>query len=193
VPRAGRLVLAAAAMAFLPVLLVLGESFSSLRLFEILGEEAANLSGRDLLWPEFEAVASRAPWFGWGLGSGNLVVPRDGELARLLRTSAAHNEYLRIQVEGGHVGRMLLIGLFVAWIVSRTRRLPGLERTVMSLIFVAYAAHAATDNILISTPACVFFAFVAAVCVERASPNGARGARRSMPSRRAGRKAATAA
>jgi hypothetical protein len=31
------------------------------------------------------------------------------------------------------------------------------------LAFIAYAGHASTDNVLISTPACVLFAFVAAV------------------------------
>jgi hypothetical protein len=33
----------------------------------------------------------------------------------------------------------------------------------MRLAFAAYAAHAITDNLLISTPACVMFAFVTAV------------------------------
>jgi hypothetical protein len=33
----------------------------------------------------------------------------------------------------------------------------------MSLIFIAFAAHAVTDNVLISTPASVLFTFVAAV------------------------------
>ena len=78
----------------------------------------------------------------------------------------AHNEYLRLQVEGGYIGRGLLILLFVVWIASHTSRLPRLERTVMRLIFVVYAAHAATDNVLISSPACVFFAFAAAVFAE---------------------------
>ncbi len=33
----------------------------------------------------------------------------------------------------------------------------------MRLVFVAFAAHASTDNVLISTTACVFFAFATAV------------------------------
>jgi hypothetical protein len=64
----------------------------------------------------------------------------------------------------------LLIALFVAWVTSRTSRLRRLERLVMRLIFLTYAAHAATDNVLISTPACVFFAFVAAVFAEADDP-----------------------
>jgi O-antigen ligase len=166
VPRAHRLVLIAVGIVAVPAILVLGESFGSLRIFEVMDGQASNLSGRDLLWPAFEAASAQAPWFGWGLGSGNLVIPHDGPIAVLLRTWAAHNEYLRIQVEGGYVGRTLLIVLFVLWATSHTRRLPPLERLVTRLIFVTFAAHAMTDNVLISTPACVFFAFVAAVYAE---------------------------
>jgi O-antigen ligase len=166
VPRAHRLILFGAAMLAAPVLLVAGEAYSSLRLFETIAGDASNLSGRDLLWTEFEAAATQAPWFGWGIGSGNLVIPHDSQLAQLLGTSAAHNEYLRIRVEGGYIGLTLLIVSFVAWVTSRTSRLRRLERMVMRLIFLTYAAHAATDNVLISTPACVFFAFVAAVYAE---------------------------
>jgi O-antigen ligase len=171
VPRAHRLVLVAALAVTVPLLLVLGEAYTSLRLFEVLeGGESAHLSGRDLLWPAFEAASAQAPWFGWGLGSGNLVIPHDGPIAQLLRTWAAHNEYLRLQVEGGYIGRGLLFVLFVLWTRSHTRRLPRMEALVMRLIFLAYAAHAFTDNVLISTPACVFFAFVAAVYADANEP-----------------------
>jgi O-antigen ligase len=170
VPLAHRLVLTAAGAAVIPVLLVVGESFTSLRLFAVLAGEAGNLSGRDLLWPIFEAASAQAPWFGWGLGAGNVVIPYQSELAQLLHTWAAHNEYLRLRVEGGRIGLTLLFLLFVAWIVSHTRQLPPRERLVMRLIFLAYAAHAITDNVLISTPACVFFAFTAAVFGETPSP-----------------------
>ena len=166
VPRAHRLAWLAAGIATVPVLLVIGENYSALRMFEVLSGEPGQLSGREMLWPAFEAAAAQAPWFGWGIGSGNLVIPRDGPIATLLRTWAAHNEYLRIQVEGGYVGRGLLIGCFVAWATLRTRRLPPLERLVTRLIFLTFAAHAFTDNVLISTPACVFFALLAAVFAE---------------------------
>jgi O-antigen ligase len=166
VPRAHRLALLAGGLAAVPVLLVIGENVGALRMFEVLSGEPGQLSGRDMLWPAFEAAAAQAPWFGWGIGSGNLVIPRDGPIATLLRTWAAHNEYLRIQVEGGYVGRGLLIGCFVVWATLRTRRLGALERLVTRLIFLTFAAHAFTDNVLISTPACVLFALLAAVFAE---------------------------
>ena len=40
----------------------------------------------------------------------------------------------------------------------------------MRLVFVTFAAHAVTDNVLISTPACVFFAFIAAIYAEAMMP-----------------------
>ena len=163
VPRAHRLALCLIGLVALPPLLLAGTSVGSLRLFALAAGDAGHLSGRDLLWPLFEAAAAQAPWFGWGLGAGNLVVPQQGQVAQLLRTWAAHNEYLRLRVEGGGVGLGVLIALFVLWVATRTRRLPPTERVVMRLAFVALALHAATDNVLISTPACVFFAFAAAV------------------------------
>lgn len=166
IPRTRGLVMVAAGIFAVPILLVLGESFSSLRLFTVLGNEAGNLSGRELLWTAIEAAADQAPWFGWGLGAGNVIIPHDGQIAQLLRTWAAHNEYLRMRVEGGAIGLALLILLFVLWAAAHTRRLPPLERLVMRLVLLAFAAHAVTDNVLISTPACVFFAFTAAVFAE---------------------------
>jgi O-antigen ligase len=86
----------------------------------------------------------------------------------MLHTWAAHNEYLRIQVEGGMIGEALLIALFAAWAIVRTRRLAASDRRIMRLAFLALACHAFTDNVLISTPACVMFAFVTAVFARRA-------------------------
>ena len=147
----------------LPVGFALADTLSGVRLFNVLSNEASNLSGRDILWPLFEKAADRSPWVGWGVGAGNAVIPQDSDVARLLGTFAAHNEYLRIRVEGGWLGLGLLVLLFAAWTRQHTARLPPSERAAMRLIFLAFAAHAATDNVLISTSACVLFTFVSAV------------------------------
>jgi O-antigen ligase len=81
----------------------------------------------------------------------------------MLHTWAAHNEYLRMEVEGGQAGRAMVIALFAAWALCGSARLATAERRIMRLVFVAFAAHGFTDNVLISTPAGVLFAFVAAV------------------------------
>jgi O-antigen ligase len=162
-PARERLLLILAVLAVLPVLVALAGDLSNIRLFNVVENEATDLSGRSLLWPSFQDAASLSPWFGWGVGAGNAVIPADSAIVQQLHTWAAHNEYLRINVEGGLVGRTLLIGLFAAWIVVGTRHLHPADRRIIRLAFIAYAGHASTDNVLISTPACVMFAFVTAI------------------------------
>jgi O-antigen ligase len=162
-PWRRRLALLLGITAVLPLAVAAAGALVDLRLFNLLNGEAGNLSGRDLLWPEFERAASASPWFGWGLGAGNVIIPSTSELARTIGSWAAHNEYLRMAAEGGQIGRGLLILLFFLWVFRHTSRLCRSERVVMRLVFVAFACHAYTDNVLISTSACVFFTFVAAV------------------------------
>lgn len=162
-PVRWRLLLVLSVLAVLPMMAVLAGDLASVRLFNLLNSDFGNLSGREYLWPWFEAAAADSPWFGWGIGAGNVVIPPEGEIARLLHTWAAHNEYLRIQVEGGQVGRALLILLFILWVRGNTGRLCASDRGILRLAFLALAVHAGTDNVLISTPACVLFAFATAV------------------------------
>jgi O-antigen ligase len=162
-PARTRLMLALASAAVVPALVLFSGDLSGVRLFNVVANQAADLSGRGLLWPAFQAAADQSPWFGWGIGAGNAVIPPDGRIAKVLHTWAAHNEYLRMEVEGGQVGRTLLICLFAAWVTVRTRPLPLADRRIMRLAFLAFACHAFTDNVLISTPACVLFAFATAV------------------------------
>ncbi len=68
-----------------------------------------------------------------------------------------------MQVEGGAIGLGLLIGLFFLWVVYHTRALIRTDKVIMRLVFLGFAAHASTDNVLISTTACVFFTFSTAV------------------------------
>jgi O-antigen ligase len=160
-PHARRLLLLLGACA-LPILVLFAGELTDARLFNVVETEAGDLSGRNLLWPWFEAAAAQSPWIGWGIGAGNMIIPPDGPIARLLHTWAAHNEYLRIEVEGGQIGRALLILLFVAWVIRGTKRIKRAEGRILRFAFIAFAAHAATDNVLISTPVCVLLAFTTA-------------------------------
>jgi O-Antigen ligase len=166
-PARDRLVLVLGALALLPLLALLAGNLEDIRLFNVVVNETANLSGRGMLWPRFEDAAAQSPCFGWGIGAGNAVIPSDGQIAQILHTWAAHNEYLRIDVEGGLVGRTLLIVLFASWVIVHTRELRVSDRRIMRLAFLALAGHALIDNVLISTPACVMFAFVTAVFARR--------------------------
>jgi O-antigen ligase len=158
-----RLVLILSVLALLPALTLFAGDLQDLRLFNVIVSETTNLSGRSLLWPNFEDAAAQSPWFGWGVGAGNVVISPDAPVAQMLHTWAAHNEYLRIDVEGGLLGRTLLIALFAGWAIVHTRDLRRSDRFIMRLAFVALAGHAFTDNVLISTPACVMLTFATAV------------------------------
>jgi O-antigen ligase len=162
-PLHRRLLLILAGAVAAPVMLLFAGDLSDIRLFNVVTNYAGDLSGRGLLWPAFEAASAQSPWFGWGIGAGNAVIPPDGPIARTLHTWAAHNEYLRMEVEGGQIGRTAFIGLFAAWVIIHTRVLRPSDRRIMRLAFVAFACHALTDNVLISTPACVLFALATAV------------------------------
>lgn len=169
-----RLLLMLSVSAMVAILALFAGNLEDIRLFNVVVNETSNLSGRDLLWPEFEAAAARSPWFGWGIGAGNAVVSPNGQVVQVLHTWAAHNEYLRMGVEGGLFGRTLLIGLFAGWVIVRTRTLYASDCRIMRLAFIAFAGHAITDNVLISTPACVLFAFTTAVFARhgsKAEPN----------------------
>jgi O-antigen ligase len=172
-PHRRRILPLLAVACLLPLLAVIAGDLSALRLFNVLSNEAGNLSGRDLLWPPFEQAAAASPWFGWGVGAGNAIIPPDSELVRVMQTWTAHNEYLRVRVEGGVVGLGLLIGLFVLWVIHHTRRLCRTDRAIMRLVFIAFAGHAYTDNVLIATTACVFFALATAVFARGAREQAA--------------------
>jgi hypothetical protein len=162
------------AATLLPALALLDPAMFNIRVFNLLATDTTDLSGRNLLWPSFEAAANQSYWLGWGLGAGNFIISPDSQVAQLLQTWAAHNEYLRIAVEGGQIGRGLLVAAFTLWATFCTRRLPRAERQIMRLVFIAFAAHAVTDNVLISIPASVLFSFVAAVFAGEAPAVAAR-------------------
>ena len=124
--------------------------------------DVTDLSNRTLIWPIYEAAFRQSPWFGWGTGSGKVLVPVGTLLWKLLGTNAAHDEYLRIAVEGGGLGLGLLLLLMILWLRQGTRGMRGAERAVMVLVFVAFALHSATDNTLIATTASLMFAWVSA-------------------------------
>jgi hypothetical protein len=99
-----RCLLLIGAATLLPVLVLLDHSLTDIRLFNVLTAYTTDLSGRELLWPLFERAANQSCWLGWGLGAGNFIISPDSEVAKLLQTWAAHNEYLRMEVEGGSSG-----------------------------------------------------------------------------------------
>ncbi len=185
IPSAGfgatrRVTLVLAGACLLPPLIAAAGSLGEVRLFNVLSTEAGDLSGRDLIWPLFQDAWDASPWVGWGVGAGKVLVPEESTLAHLIGTTAAHNEYLRIGVDGGWLGLLLLIGLFVAWTIRHTRAMSRADRRLMRLVLLAFAVHAYTDNTLIATTSSVLFAWVSAV-FARGAAEAAQPAARSTP------------
>ena len=154
-------------------LLATATLMGEMRLFTLLSSEATHLSGRDEIWPLFHSAWHASPWWGWGVGAGKVIVDAHSPLAQLLGTTAAHNEYLRIGVDGGWVGLGLLCVAFLAWAGRHLRILRGPDRGMLLLVLLGFAVHSVTDNTLIATTSSVLFAWVAGVF--------ARGAREAEP------------
>ncbi len=162
----------------LPALLLLGPLlvFAADRL---LGGGDVNLSGRDVIWPYFVEAIERRPVFGYGLGAGKLIVDPEDPQIRLIRSNAAHNEYLRLAVDGGIVGAGLVFGAIIAWVWGGTRRAAPADRLVLRCALLGALIHAAFDNTLIATTSVIQYGWFAAALararLERreAGPGGA--------------------
>lgn len=148
-----------------PGLLLLGPvlAFALQRFFapDFAGNEV-NFSGRDIIWPFFIAAIERRPLFGFGLGAGKLIVDPADPGIRYLGSNAAHNEYLRLSVDGGIIGCAMIFGALIAWVVIGTRRAPPADRLVLQCALAAVLLHSGFDNTLIASTAVIQFAWFAA-------------------------------
>jgi O-antigen ligase len=158
----GGLVLGLAAVP--PLAIFAAPALGFLRVLSLAGQgDVTDLSNRTLIWPAYEAAFRASPWVGWGIGTDKVLVRIGTPLFDRIGTNAAHDEYLRIAVEGGGFGLIMLIFSLALWLRFGTRRMVGGERAVMICVFLAFAAHSATDNTLIATTASLMFAWVSAV------------------------------
>jgi O-antigen ligase len=146
----------------LPALLLLGP-LAYFALDRFLGAEGhEQFSGRDVIWPYFLDAIEARPLFGYGLGAGKLIVDPEDPQIRLIRSNAAHNEYLRLSVDAGIVGCTLVFGAIIAWIWSGTRQVRAVDRLVLRSALVAALLHSAFDNTLIASTAVMQFGWFAA-------------------------------
>lgn len=130
---------------------------------------SANFSGRDVIWPYFIDAIERRPLFGYGLGAGKLIVDPEDPQIRLIRSNAAHNEYLRLSVDAGIIGCAAIFAAIIAWVWAGTRRAAPADRLVLRCALAAALLHAGFDNTLIASTAVIQFAwFTAALARARA-------------------------
>ncbi len=169
-----------------PLLLVVGGIFGPqiiARSFTTwTGQSGFQFSGRDIIWDLFVDVIAGSPWFGYGIAAGRFAVSMQ-EVA-LLGSNAAHNEYLRLAVDVGILGVVLIFAGFLVWIARETRRLPPGEATVARGAALVFALHSITDNTLIALTMMVRV-FWFAVVFDRARTEAAARRRFSRSSGRA--------
>lgn len=162
--RVGLLALGGAGLG---AVLMAGSALHFIRVVDLIHlGDAGSLSNRQLIWPFFEAAAWRSPWVGWGVGAGKVVVSLKSHIGRFLGTNAAHNEYLRITVEGGVIGALALFGMITMWLWRGSAALPVGPRRIIRLVFLAFAVQSFTDNTLIATTSLVFFTWARAILVN---------------------------
>ncbi len=126
------------------------------------GDSDVNLSGRDVIWPYFIDAIDQRPLFGYGLGAGKLIVDPEDPRIRLIRSNAAHNEYLRLSVDAGIIGCALIFASLIAWVWLGTRRVAAADRLVLRAALVAALLHSGFDNTLIASTAVAQFTWFAA-------------------------------
>jgi O-antigen ligase len=107
-----------------------------------VGNVSDPTSGRTAAWKQFYAVAEVNIVFGRGLGSGPVIhVAQQG-------FKAQHNEYLRLIVEGGYVGLLLVLSAIVAAVTICVRRAPRALRGDLIAMGIAFAVFSFVDNTL---------------------------------------------
>jgi O-antigen ligase len=166
-PTTRRVTLLSLGGAGLGIVLMAASALHVIRVIDLIHlGDAASLSNRQLIWPYFETAARQSPLLGWGIGAGKVVVAMQSPIARLLGTNAAHNEYLRIVVEGGIIGALALLTALTLWLWRGSAAVPAAQRRIIRLVFLAFAVQSLTDNTLIATTSLVFFTWARAVFVN---------------------------
>lgn len=135
-----------AALAGIPaaavVMLVFGQSL-------LARFESESLSGRELLWQYLEIALADHPVFGVGIGHQILLLPE--RLKTLTTTMAAHNEYLRIAVETGYVGAVIIFGAIALMCLNICRLSRVSHRFAFLAICVSFFIFCKTDNAISSS------------------------------------------
>lgn len=143
-------IVAALALSLLSVTLVQGHYPDGI-------EDIADLTGRGRIWSAFLAQFLESPVFGRGLGAGALSASY---------YDLPHNEYLRLLLEGGVIGFAVFAGAVLLWGRQVLARVGQPDRGFVAAMFLALAAYAFTDNVLIMPPGLVPFLYLGVILSE---------------------------
>jgi O-antigen ligase len=133
----------------------------------LLGQSSGGgTSGRNFIWEYYITEIGKSPWFGRGVGAGVILLDTIDDY-RVAYTNAAHNEYLRLLMDGGIVGLVLVLVAMALWVRSECRYMVKAERVLFLGFMLTFILASFTDNTLSSPPTLVLF-FTLAVMIQRA-------------------------
>ena len=134
----------------------------------LVGDKGAHeiASGRFRAWTFAYEQAKVNLAFGRGVGAGPIVgrSPRSP-----VGFTAQHNEYVRMLLEVGIVGGVILLGTMVTTMISVVRRAPSQIRADLAAAGIALAIYSITENTLSATPIAVAFLLALGVAASNAS------------------------
>jgi hypothetical protein len=122
-----------------PVLIAFGDNI--IRRFT---ESGAN--GRDILWESVEPTTRTFSDFGIGLGHQPLVLPLD--VAREAETFALHNEFLRLSLELGTIGSLILFLMLIIMMVNLAIQEKIENKATYLVAMAGFALYCYSDNAL---------------------------------------------
>lgn len=129
-------------------------------------------SGRLEAWTFAYEQAKANIAFGRGIGAGPLIGQSPGSP---IGFTAQHDEYVRMLLEGGILGVIVLLAAMVATFSGVIRRAPRLMRADLAAAAIAFAVYAITENTLSATPLAVAFMVVFSLAASPALEAEARG------------------
>ena len=162
-------VAAAGAVILIPRLVERNENATDLVAGHGGGHEIA--SGRLRAWSFAYEQAKVNIAFGRGIGAGPLVGSSPGSPAGF---TAQHNEYVRMLLEGGIIGGLILLLTIVTTLVSAIRRAPPSMRADLAAAAVAFGIYSVTENTLSAAPIAVAFLLVFGMASSRQRASSAR-------------------
>ena len=123
-------------------------------------------SGRFQAWAFVYHQAKINLAFGRGIGAGPIVGNLPGSPEGF---KAQHNEYLRMLLEDGIVGGVILLLAIITTLFSVIRRAPFPVRADLAAAGLAFAVLSVTENTLTAAPLAVAFLLVLGIASSRAS------------------------
>lgn len=102
--------------------------------------------------------------FGRGIGAGPIVGKTPGSP---IGFTAQHSEYVRMLLEGGIIGGVLVLVTIMTTMISEIRRAPLTVRADLIAAGVAFATYATTENLLSAAPLAVAFLLLFGITCSR--------------------------